>query len=195
MSIAAILPPLTVKAMTENGFPSSMQTTPGAQMTSAGRLSGQGARSSALDEPPAPRRGPLSKHPPAHRRRREGSPPGRGRRRASGSHRLAQPRERRRQRFVELPRRRQGWRCAPERGGVHGGQVGEPRRGGAPRWARSPRKASRRCRAARTRCVRLARASRAPRACKADRVRQQCSGLVPSSRSMSGLGTCVSLRA
>ena len=38
MSIAAIFPLRTVKAMIENGFPSSMQTTPGAPLTSAGRL-------------------------------------------------------------------------------------------------------------------------------------------------------------
>ncbi len=37
MSISAILPPLTVKAMTEKSFPSSMQTAPAAPLTSAGR--------------------------------------------------------------------------------------------------------------------------------------------------------------
>jgi len=38
MSIPAIFPRLIVKAMTENGFPSSAQTSPGAPLTSAGSL-------------------------------------------------------------------------------------------------------------------------------------------------------------
>ena len=193
MSIAAIFPPLTVKAMIENGFPSSMQTSPACAVDERRAPEQAEAREALRSTSHLLRAADLDRCARAWRRRRsEGPPRGRGQRRASGSHRHARPRRRRRRRFVALPRRHREWLSAPGHGGVRGWPAGEPHPGCARRWARSPRTASRRRRAARTRRVRPARASRAPRAARGRPcwpAALRAPGLVPSTPSMIGSGT------
>ena len=197
MSIATILPPVTVRATTANGLPSGAHARPPGTPSRGPRSPSwpTAGRSSLPRQRPA-RRGATTSVPDAPPHRPSGAT-------TSGSRRgekafevtgIAPPQGRRRPRPIDHLDRRQA-RGLPGRAVAHGSRAASPLTESGRRSVRSRRTARRRRRAARRRRVRRASGTRGRRASRArpkSPSKASCSGSMPSSGLRIGSGTWVS---